>query len=102
MHASPWTKPSGIRQDFCPCRRGRRRTVVAARGGAHDTREQQRAGPPRKVVTQGQAETPQGRQAATNRRGPLRAAYFGCIGGLVIVATVYGLVAEDAYRMVST
>lgn len=52
-------------------------------------------------VTQGQAETPQGQQAATNRRGPLRAAYFGCIGGLVVVATVYGLVAEDAYRMVS-
>ena len=51
-------------------------------------------------MTQGQAETPQGRQAATNAGDP-SCRVLRCIGGLVIVATVYGLVAEDAYRMVS-
>jgi hypothetical protein len=40
------------------------------------------------------AATPEGETS-------LRPAYFVCLGGLVVVATVYGLVAEDAYRLVS-
>ena len=52
-------------------------------------------------VTHGQVEAPQDQQAAHNLGRPLRAAHFACLGGLVIVATVYGLVAGDAYRLVS-
>ncbi|WP_353508961.1 hypothetical protein [Intrasporangium sp.] len=49
-------------------------------------------------VPRGHVEPAHGPQAKDG--GPLRAAYFGCLGGLVVVATVYGLVAEDAYRLV--
>ena len=49
-------------------------------------------------VPHGQVEPAHGPQAKDG--GPLRAAYFGCIGGLTVVATMYGLVAEDAYRLV--
>lgn len=51
-------------------------------------------------VTEGHVGSPQGRQAASERGRPLPAAYFACVGGLVVVATVYGVVAEDAYRLV--
>ena len=52
-------------------------------------------------VTRGPGETAQDQQATPSGGAPLRAAYFGWIGGLVVVATVYGLVAGDAYRVVS-
>lgn len=56
---------------------------------------------PGRPVTRDRAGTPQGQPAAPTGDRPLRAAYFTCLGGLVVVATVYGLVAKDAYRLVS-
>ena len=41
------------------------------------------------------------RQSSAPEGKPLPLAYFGILGALVVVATLYGLLAEDAYRLVS-
>lgn len=50
-------------------------------------------------------QTPGGTRAARQASGtegkPLPPAYFGILGALVVVATGYGLLVEDAYRLVS-
>lgn len=47
------------------------------------------------------AGTHAARPAPHSGARPLPPAYFGVLAGLVVAATVYGLVVEDAYRLVS-
>lgn len=45
--------------------------------------------------------TPPAERSTHHRSGyHLPPAYFACVGGLVVAATVYGLAAQDAYRLV--
>ena len=51
-------------------------------------------------VTRGTRGEPTGSAGGPRAGETPSAAYFACVGGLVVVATVYGVVAEDAYRLV--
>ncbi|HEU4514550.1 MAG TPA: hypothetical protein VFR87_15695 [Nocardioidaceae bacterium] len=52
-------------------------------------------------ATQTTADTRVSRQRGHTDGRPLSPAYFGALAVMVLVATVYGLVVEDAYRLVS-
>lgn len=52
-------------------------------------------------ATQTTADTRGSRQRGHTDGRPLSPAYFGALAVMVLVATVYGLVVEDAYRLVS-